>query len=480
MLKRFIIFLIIILLSACSPYSVRTFKDPQLETPLVFNNMPKNAAVDTINKTPWWSTFKDSQLDNLVLEALSNNLNLQAAWDRLRQAQEQAVIAGSEIYPQINSGGSASRSRLVNPELQGALSIDTNETIYFNDFAVRNGLSYEFDIWKRILSKTKAQEYRSEAANLDAQYTAQILTGTIANSWFNVNRLASLLKLIDQQTKSSATQLELTELRFSLGKGSALDVYQQREQLQSIKAEKPQIKSQFESSKNQLAVLLGKMPGKLENVKISGKLPKLPKFPDAMTPAELLNSRPDLIASRSRLQALEYDLASAVAERFPKLQLGLSYDFNASQFEDLFDRQRGSILGELILPIVDGGRRRAVVRLNKAQVDEQIKVFEENFITAIADTETALVAEKQQLKLVKILDKQLKYARARLRESQTRYSNGLTDYLQVTLALQSLQSLERRVVSEKANLLAARVQLHLALGGRWQPENKDLNEDIET
>ena len=476
MLKNITLLTILILLSSCSPYSVRKFESPSVEIPVSFNNVEKPAKFTNKDKK-WWEEFDDDVLENLIDLALDKNLSLQAAWDRLKQAQEQAVITGSELYPQLSTSGSASRSRLVNPELQGALTIDTAETFYFNDFAIRNGLSFEVDIWKRVLSGKRAQEYRAEAALADAENTALLLTGTIANSWFNLNRQEKLLSLIRQQTKTSETLLELTELRFSLGKGSALDVYQQRQQLQSIKAEAPSIKAEYAATKNQLAVLLGETPSAIDELKVRGKLPKLPKFPGYISPAELMDYRPDLLATRSRLQALEYDLAKSVAERFPKLSVGLSYDFKASQIEDIFDRRQGSMFGDLIMPIIDGGRRRAVVRLTEAQVDEQVKLFDQEFLTALSDVETAIAAEKYQAELTKLLKKQLSYAQATLRESQIRYSNGLIDYLQVSLALQSLQNLERRVVSEKANLLAKRVQLHLALGGRWQHKNKDLGDE---
>ncbi|MCB0317826.1 MAG: efflux transporter outer membrane subunit [Bdellovibrionales bacterium] len=478
MLKRFFVFNLILLLTACSPHSVRFFNKPNIDPPVRFSNIEADTN-STKTEVKWWENFNDKTLNKLILAALDNNLNLQAAWERLRQAQEQAVIAGSELYPQLSVSGTGSRSRFVNPELQGALSVDSQNTIYFNDFAIRNGLSFEVDIWKRVLSGKRAQEYRAEAARADAENTALLLTGAIANSWFNLNKQEKLTKLISEQIDSNKVLLELAELRFSLGKGTALDVFQQRQQLQSVKAEAPQIKTDYESFKNQLAVLLGKTLNSVENMKIAGNLPALPKFPGFISPAELIDYRPDLLAYRARLQAQEYDLAKAVAERFPRLALGLNYDFKASQVEDVLDRQQGSIFGNLLLPLIDGGRRRAVVRLNESQVNEQIKLFDNQFIIALADVETAISKEKSQAELVKLLKQQLVYAKATLDESQNRYRHGLTEYIQVVLALQSLQSLERRYVNESANLLNARVKLHLAIGGRWQDDSSPKSGEVK-
>jgi len=35
----------------------------------------------------WWSAFEDDELDSLIESALTNNFDLQTAWDRLAQAE---------------------------------------------------------------------------------------------------------------------------------------------------------------------------------------------------------------------------------------------------------------------------------------------------------------------------------------------------------------------------------------------------------
>jgi outer membrane protein TolC len=48
-----------------------------------------------------------------------------------------------------------------------------------------------------------------------------------------------------------------------------------------------------------------------------------------------------------------------------------------------------------------------------------------------------------------------------------RYANGLSDYLPVLAALESLQTVERSQIVAERQLLSFRVQLHRALGGTW-------------
>ena len=116
---------------------------------------------------------------------------------------------------------------------------------------------------------------------------------------------------------------------------------------------------------------------------------------------------------------------------------------------------------------MDGGRRRAVVDQRRAVVAERLAAFNLAFLTAVREVEDALVRERFQAQRVEKVLAQEDAARANFNEAQARYRNGLIDYLPVITALQSLQVVERNVVSVRAELLQNRIQLYTALGGRW-------------
>ena len=160
-------------------------------------------------------------------------------------------------------------------------------------------------------------------------------------------------------------------------------------------------------------------------------------------------------------------VAAAVADRYPRLRVSLSYQFSAEDFGDVLDNETRSIAGNLLLPLVDGGRRRAVVDRREAVVAELLAAFNESFLTAVREVEDALVNERFSAERVDRLLAEQEAARTNLDEAGSRYRNGLNDYLPVITALQSLQNVEREVISAKANLLKNRVNLYGALGGVW-------------
>ncbi len=473
--KKLSVLLAFVVTSACSPHTVRVFDKPAVTLPETYaEKLAQKHQGEDVDPGQWWKAYESEKLNTLVDSTLKKNLTLKAAWERLKQAQEQSVIAGSELYPQVsvNARGLRRRSDVTRPfATQFTQNIGV---VYENNYSLVSSLSYELDIWKRIQSSKTAASLRTEAVRADVEQTALMLIGSVVETYLKVQEQRSLLELLDDQITTAKTFLELTELRFAVGQGSALDVYQQRTQLAATEAQKPMVEAGYKQALNQIAILTGNTPVEGEELGAGREdILDLPPFPDLVSPALLLDSRPDLRQARLGLQAGEFDLAAAVAERYPQLSLGFNYSFQTNDIKQLFTSKIGDMAAGITTPLIDGGRRRAAVRQQEAVVDQLLYEFSDTYLTALTDVENAVIQEKHQLELVEKLNVQLQAARSTLSESRLRYMNGLSDYLQVILALQSVQELERRVVSEKTNLLIARARLYRALGGQWLTEIQD-------
>lgn len=276
---------------------------------------------------------------------------------------------------------------------------------------------------------------------------------------------AATLQLLQQQIEVASTLLELTELRFSLGRGSAVDVLQQRQQVAALQSQIPSARSLLMISLQELSILIG-VPGEFP-IKPSGQLAELPPFPKVISPQLLIKSRPDLASLMLQLQAAEYDIAVAVADRLPRLVITPSYEWATTKISTFFHQEILNLIANLTAPLFDGGRRHYEVERRKAVVREIFAAFNAAYLKAILEIENALVQEKEQVKLMKILEQQLALAQKTLAESKSRYVNGLNDYLNVIVALQNLQNLQRQKIIEQKKLLLFRAQLYRAMGGEW-------------
>lgn len=467
------------LLGGCAVHQVGDFDRPEVEATSQYAQQPKVTDGQPALE-PWWKEFKDPGLDQAMELAEVGNFDLKQAWARIDQALAQARIQGSELFPAVDLNVGASRDQI--RDESGAASVGTGAGgIPFLDSGdvtesssnrvfVSIGLSYEIDLWQRIYSATKAAELQLKATRQDLEETALLLSGLVFEAWYEAKEQKALLALLREQLQISEQLLELTEIRFGQGQGTAVDVLQQRQQVAGTRAEIPPAESRLTVAMNQLAVLLGKPPGTLGNLAPTEKLGSLPPMPEVGVPANLFQTRPDLKAAMLRLRASDFEVASAVADQLPRFVIDLSYEWRAVDPITLFNQQIGSVLGNIFQPLFDGGRRASEVKRRKAIVDEQLALFGQTYLEALQEVENALAQEKHQLEFIKRLETQETFAQATLDETRSRYANGLIAYTDVLLAVATLQEVQQRMVGARTDLLLFRSQLYRALGGDWMKE----------
>ncbi|MEM9159842.1 MAG: efflux transporter outer membrane subunit [Verrucomicrobiota bacterium] len=449
----------LVALSACAVQPANRNPSPQI-TPAAAFQAETQSDLDRIDH--WWMAFSSHELNQLVEEALSANLDVKKAWSRLDQAQALSRGSRSQLFPSASLSANA-----LDTKTRQEIDEAPTQTTDAERASFGGNLSYEVDIWRRISSQNRSSLASQAASFEDLQATAFIVSGSVLDAWLSIREHSELLRLVREQLEANRTQLELLELRLQVGEASALDVLQQRQQLAATEAEIPSLASVLETSLHRLEVLLGRPPRNDTRATNALALPDLPPLPALGTPSDLLENRPDLRSARHRLAAADADTAAAVADQLPRLNLNLSYDFQADEFIGPFDRQVRTLLGDLTGPLFDGGRRKAAIARSKAIAEERLNEYAQIFLNALLEVENALVQERRQGELITALQEQAKFARQNLEEAEARYRNGLNDYLPVLAALESAQRLDRRIISERRKQLSFRADLYRALGGRW-------------
>jgi outer membrane protein TolC len=184
-------------------------------------------------------------------------------------------------------------------------------------------------------------------------------------------------------------------------------------------------------------------------------------------PSELASRRPDIRASLARLHQATAAIGEAQAQLYPSIRLGLRAGldaYEAGKFGDWGSRS-WSIGPSLDLPIFDGGRRRATVKLRELKQQEAAINFQRTVLRAwheIDDALTAYAAEQERLR--HLLFKGQRSAEI-YRLAQARERAGLTDFLNVIDAQRSNIQARRDVVSSQGKAQAQFIAIYRALGG---------------
>jgi NodT family efflux transporter outer membrane factor (OMF) lipoprotein len=400
----------------------------------------------------WWESFQSPELDTLMDEALAESPSIQQAWARFEQADAVARKAGAARWPVLDAEGAARADR-------NSLTKRTAK-----HYSVGLNASYELDLWGRIKSATEAAQLDRAASREQLGTVAVSLSSQVAIQWAAVVAQRLQTDVIRQQLEANQTSLELVELRFRKSLATALDVYQQRQAVASSRAQIPLAEMREQLYLNELAILVGRADSSSLTIQ-SAELPVIGALPPVGIPAEVLADRPDVRAAGLRLQAADWTVSAARADRLPSLRLTGSADYANTKFSDLLDDWYLNLLGSLTGPIFEGGRRKAEVDRVRAVANERLAAYRETVLTAIREVEDALVSERKQREYLEELDRSLALSRNSYDEALNRYRNGLSEYLPVLVELVQLQTLERDRVAAQYTLVQYRIQLYRALGG---------------
>ena len=443
------------LLASCSSYSPSLEIEPGIEL--------QESFLDTGVEVPdpWWQDFGDPELSRLIEATLDGNLSLRMAWSRLDQMRAVARVAGADRYPSVDLAVAGERQELGGDSSAGPFGPRSDRV---DTRLASLTVGYQVDLWQKISNRRKAAIYDRQTSRQDVAATALALTATAGELWYGIAAEDATLRLLDEQLAVGEDFLDLVQLRFANGLASAVDVFQQRLQVETTRNQIPATTIRLATRKHQLAVLLGREP-RARTPLPAAELPDLRPLPATGVPLEVLRDRPDVRAAELQVMAADHRLAAAIADRYPALSFSAAGGGQAASFQDVLDQWFFTLAGNLLAPVFDGGRRAAEAERNRAVVEERFFAWESALLVACAEVEDSLVAERGLLETDRILEAQLELAEASLERSRVLYVNGLTDYLTVLTALQSLQNLERQAISTRQELLGNRIRLYLALGG---------------
>ncbi len=460
--RAFMVLIVLASAYACTVHSVPSKVESQIPIPEKFSNANGQSSIPA--NQAWWKDLQTPDIDRLVDDLLTGNLDLRAGWARVQQARALAAQASSGLWPQIGIDATATRSRVsfyVPPPIG-------EQSFKVSSYPMNVGAAYEVDLWGRLRSMRSAGQLSADAAMEDLNSFKMTLIATTVDLWCLIVEQQAQLALLQRQLKVNQTFQELVDLRFARGLASAVDVHQQRQQVHAIRAQIPLVEAQISLLQHQLAVVLGKTPGSV-SVSADARLPKLSHQPSLTIPSQMLQGRPDVRAMELRIRAADHRVAAAIADRYPALRLNASTGYLDREVAGLFQNWVWTLAANVVAPIFDGGRRAAEVRRNRAVVEELVAGYGRTILTALREVEDALVREQSQARYVVEVNAQLAASRATLEQAQTRYVNGLTDYLPVLSTLRILQQLERSQLNARRQEVSNRIQLYRSLGGSWTP-----------
>jgi multidrug efflux system outer membrane protein len=423
-------------------------------------------------KGNWWEIFGDPELNDLEVQAANANQQLKIAVARFTEARAQIDVTRAGLFPNVALSGSATRQQTSpnTPSSFTGQAIGQKST--YNNFTVPLDFSYEVDLWgsvRRSIESSRAQ-MRASADNLA---TIQLeIQAEVAVDYFTLRALDSELAVLRSSVEVFSKSLDLTMNRRTGGVATDLDVAQAETLLKTTQAQLPAVTLQRAQFEHALALLVGQ-PASLFQVPERSLSTEPPLIPSGL-PSELLERRPDISATERLMAAANANIGVATAAFFPTIQLNGLTGFDSVNAGTVFNwsSRMWAIGPSLTMPIFEGGKLRAGLRLAKASYEEMVANYRQTVLTAFSEVEDNLAAQNLLAQQYEAENGALVAARLQLQVANNRYRDGLTTFLDVATAESTALNVEFSTVQLRGQQLVAAVSLVKSLGGGWQEPMK--------
>jgi NodT family efflux transporter outer membrane factor (OMF) lipoprotein len=424
---------------------------PQVNIPNQFSvNTPSGPALDQA----WLKQFNDTELNELVAEALKNHPDVRVMAARRLQAQALIDAAGGAQYPGVgvigNTGGRVGSS-------------GTGLTGYYI------GANWELDLWGRVRNQVAGAQQNARALNAEQEAAQLSLIGTLTKTVWLARGLQEQARLAQENADAAARYAELTVIREQIGASSKNDVAQASANAAQSKEGALIAKQSRDQALRAVEILVGRYPHATP-LKTT-QLPALPPPVAAGIPADILERRPDIIAAEARVNSAFYAAAEKRVARLPKISLTAGFGYINSQVFSLINGPTSSlgVGANVMLPLFQGGAIEAQIAYQNAEAQAALANYGKVVLNAFGDVENALNGEMTWRERTLQLQTQLREQKQILKNTEQEFIIGRIDQRQIQQQKIKTNTTEINFRQGQVDALTQRVNLYLALGGSPTP-----------
>lgn len=417
----------------------------------------------------WWLGFQDPALTRIIERALAQNLEIQAALERVAQARAVAQGAGAAMMPQADAALQGLRERQSLQSPIGALAstlpgFERNASLY--DAGI--GASWEIDLSGGLRHGEQAAQAEMQAAQAMQAGVRISVAADAADAYFQI-RADQAERLLRQQLLAvCAKRLALARQKQQQGLAAASELAPFEVALAQTQGALSLLHLALEAQYNRLDVLMGAQPGSYAaELHSAAPLAQVPRISDG--PTDWLRRRPDIIAAERRLAASHALVGVALAEYYPQLSLSAVSGFESLSPGHLFSAStfQPTALAGLRWRLFDFGKIDAEVAQANAARRAALLDYRQTVLRAAEDVENSSEALLQRQAYAATVTTRVAALRRAHEDAILAYRAGLTGSEAMLDTDSQYLLAEQEQAHAQADSARAAVSLFRALGGGW-------------
>jgi len=457
--------ILIIVLATAALTSCQCYKhlgvSPHADTDSIFRDVVSNSDTTTIADIPWREYFTDPKLQALITEGLKQNIDMQIALTRIKQAEANLSMTRGNRLPDVSAGFQIDHTRTSSGENgRDILGYTSNQN------SLGFLASWEIDLWGKLASKSRAQ-YANYLNSFEYKNLVKTeLIANIANKYYNLQALDRQLQITKETIVLLQQSAETMAALKEAGQQNAAAVEQSNALLYSTQLSVSTLESQIREKENAICMLLGRKPRQIERSSIGEQTVNTNLR--IGVPVQLLSRRPDVKQTELNVLSAYATTDAARASFYPSLTItSASFGLAAGGFSDFFkpDNIAANIVAGLTQPIFNRHQLKGNLKIAEAQQEEALLNFRNAVLRAGQEVSDILYGYESSLKKNEFRERQIASLTYAVNYSKDLLIAGEAIYTEVLSAQQDLLSAQLNQVNDKLEQLMYGVTFYKALGG---------------
>ena len=395
--------------------------------------------------------FKDIRLQALVDTALVRNYNLNAAHQRVRQADLKVTASKLAYLPRIFAGANPA----VTLSGVGGQAVTSDNLSYTFAYA-----SWEIDIFGRLTNQKRiSQATREQMADFEQAARSELIAA-VASLYYKLQVLDAQIAAADSAVATRYDSYVTMGYLKQTGRADEAAVAQFEGSYLAAKCSASNLRLMRIEDENALKLLLCD-----ENADVSRSPLAVPGNSSAVDCSGLsaidlraVRIRPDVRAAEMQLAGYFYNVNLARANCCPSIVIGGNVGWAS-----------GSLIynavGGLLQPIFNAGENIIQVKVSKSQLEEAQLNYANALLKAGTEVNNAIAARATYEGQLADNERRVKAMERALDATQLKMKLGRGTYLEVLISQNDLFDAKISAIQNVGEILDSYVSLFLALGG---------------
>jgi outer membrane protein TolC len=309
----------------------------------------------------------------------------------------------------------------------------------------------------------RAQKSAEEASVLNIKDSRDVVVLAVGSAYLQVIASAARAEATEAQLASALELNQQTGNRVKSEVAPEIDSIHAEVALQSAQQRLTNAQNQWEKDKLTLARITGlaiDQPFVLTDP--LGYHPLTDITEEAAT-AEALRTRADLASAEASVRAAEANLRAQKAQRLPVVSVSADYGAGGANLGNM--NQVYSVSGNVSVPIYTGGRIHADIEQAQADLARKQAEYQDLKGRIAYDVRVAWLDVGASESSVHVAERNKDLAHRALTQSQDRYANGVTNFLEVVQAQEAVAAAGDNYIESLYLLNIGAISLARAMGG---------------